>query len=152
MNGYSPIYCIFYYTEEGKIKIFAGGKFFAGSGKNNASGFKNISSVGNCKGFTCVLFNKKLKADLAIPDDFYQKAKDGEWTLDYQAKLAQDFYQDKNGNNRTAFEVVANNVQFVESKRDGASAPMADVPASFSNAGANEFVEIDNNSDDDLPF
>ena len=28
MNGYSPIYCIFYYTEEGKIKIFAGGKFF----------------------------------------------------------------------------------------------------------------------------
>ena len=26
-------------------------------------------------------------------------------------------YQDKDGNNRTAFEVVANNVQFVESKR-----------------------------------
>ena len=26
-------------------------------------------------------------------------------------------YQDKNGNNRTAFEIVANNVQFVESKR-----------------------------------
>ena len=30
-------------------------------------------------------------------------------------------YTDKNGNNRTAFEVVANNVQFVESKRDGAA-------------------------------
>ena len=26
-------------------------------------------------------------------------------------------YQDKDGNNRTAFEVVANNVQFIESKR-----------------------------------
>ena len=26
-------------------------------------------------------------------------------------------YQDKDGNNRTAFEVVAKNVQFVESKR-----------------------------------
>ena len=26
-------------------------------------------------------------------------------------------YQDKEGNNRTAFEVVANNVQFIESKR-----------------------------------
>lgn len=31
-------------------------------------------------------------------------------------------YTDKNGNNRTAFEVVANNIQFVESKRDSASA------------------------------
>ena len=39
-------------------------------------------------------------------------------------------YQDKNGNNRTAFEVVANNVQFVESKRDGVSGDAA--PASFS--------------------
>ena len=28
-------------------------------------------------------------------------------------------YQDKEGNNRTAFEVVANNVHFAESKRDG---------------------------------
>ena len=36
-------------------------------------------------------------------------------------------YQDKNGNNRTAFEVMANNVQFVESKRDGAAA--TDAPA-----------------------
>jgi single-strand DNA-binding protein len=26
-------------------------------------------------------------------------------------------YQDKDGNNRTAFEVIANNVQFIESKR-----------------------------------
>lgn len=33
-------------------------------------------------------------------------------------------YTDKNGNNRTAFEVVANNIQFVESKRDSASAAM----------------------------
>ena len=29
-------------------------------------------------------------------------------------------YQDKDGNNRVAFEVVANNVQFAESKRDSA--------------------------------
>ena len=62
-------------------------------------------------------------------------------------------YVDKEtGKNRTAFEVVANNVQFVESKRDGASAPMADVPASFSNAGANEFTDLSGEADDDLPF
>jgi single-strand DNA-binding protein len=60
-------------------------------------------------------------------------------------------YQDKNGNNRTAFEVVANNVQFVESKRDGA-APSSSEPASFSNAGANDFADLGDVTDDDLPF
>ncbi len=57
-------------------------------------------------------------------------------------------YQDKNGNNRTAFEVIANNVQFVESKRD--SAPGTET-ASFSNADVNDFAEVDA-TDDDLPF
>ncbi|MBR4073473.1 MAG: single-stranded DNA-binding protein [Clostridia bacterium] len=60
-------------------------------------------------------------------------------------------YVDKNGNNRTAFEVVANNVQFVESKRDGVAAPGADEPASFSNVDANDFTEI-GAADEDLPF
>ena len=60
-------------------------------------------------------------------------------------------YQDKNGNNRTAFEVVANNVQFVESKRDP-SAPMAGESASFSNADENDFAELGGATDDDLPF
>ena len=58
-------------------------------------------------------------------------------------------YVDKEtGKNRTAFEVIANNVQFVESKRDNGG----DGAPSFSNAGANEFVEIENTSDDDLSF
>lgn len=60
-------------------------------------------------------------------------------------------YTDKEGKNRTVFEVVANNVQFVESKREGGAA-VNEAPASFSNASPNEFVEIDNGSDDDLPF
>lgn len=59
-------------------------------------------------------------------------------------------YVDKDGKNRTIFEVIANNVQFVESKRD--SAPAGDVPASFSNASVNEFTEVAGESDDDLPF
>ena len=59
-------------------------------------------------------------------------------------------YQDKNGNNSTAFEVVANNVQFVESKRDGGVSG-SDEPASFSNADASDFAEI-GGMDDDLPF
>jgi len=60
-------------------------------------------------------------------------------------------YTDKNGNNRTAFEVVANNVQFVESKRDGAAAG-GNEGVSFSNADVNDFAEIDDVSDSDLPF
>ena len=65
-------------------------------------------------------------------------------------------YQDKDGNNRTAFEVVANNVSFVGPKRDndgsGFSAPVAEpaVPQSFSNTDSGDFTEIA--SDDDLPF
>ncbi len=58
-------------------------------------------------------------------------------------------YQDKDGNNRTAFEVVANNVQFVESKRDSSSAAPA---TSFSNADANDFADLGDAADDDLPF
>ena len=55
-------------------------------------------------------------------------------------------YQDKDGNNRTAFEVIANNVQFMESKKsdDNSSAPQ-----SFSNASANDFVNI---AGEDMPF
>ncbi|MBQ7045405.1 MAG: single-stranded DNA-binding protein [Clostridia bacterium] len=58
-------------------------------------------------------------------------------------------YVDKDtGKNRTAFEVIANNVQFVESKRDSA-APVAE-PAAFSNNIDGDFSEIA--GDDDLPF
>lgn len=61
-------------------------------------------------------------------------------------------YQDKNGNNRTAFEVIANNVQFVESKRDSSAPSDSGEPASFSNAGANDFADLGDATDDDLPF
>ena len=59
-------------------------------------------------------------------------------------------YIDKEtGKNRTAFEVIANNVQFVESKRDGASS--SDVAAGFSNAAAGDFTAMADDNDD-LPF
>ena len=61
-------------------------------------------------------------------------------------------YQDKNGNTRTAFEVIANNVQFVESKRDSSAPSDSGEPASFSNAGANDFADLGDATDDDLPF
>ena len=61
-------------------------------------------------------------------------------------------YTDKNGNNRTAFEVVADNIQFVESKRDSAPAGNSEPAQSYSNAGSNDFADLGDMSDDDLPF
>ena len=57
-------------------------------------------------------------------------------------------YQDKEGKNRTAHEVVASNVQFADfkSNQQGDSAAPA-----FSNAEESDFTEISGN-DDDLPF
>lgn len=68
-------------------------------------------------------------------------------------------YVDKNGNNRTAFEVVADNISFVESKAAsgnaspapmGAAAPARETAPSYSSGNVDDFQEID--TDDDLPF
>ena len=56
-------------------------------------------------------------------------------------------YTDKNGNNRTAFEVVANNVQFVGGKKQEQTE--TDPLASFSQK-VDTFQEVDDESD--LPF
>lgn len=63
-------------------------------------------------------------------------------------------YQDREGKNRTAFEVVASNVQFADfARRDGgeSAAATAATPPSFSNADEGDFASIDD-MDDDLPF
>ncbi len=48
-------------------------------------------------GTWCVLFNKDLKNTLGIDDDFYQKAKDGTWTLDYFMEICKDVTQEHDG-------------------------------------------------------
>lgn len=62
-------------------------------------------------------------------------------------------YTDKDGNNRTAFEVVANRVHFAE-KRDASAAPARQEQAapapSFSNTAADDFSSLP--GDDELPF
>lgn len=59
-------------------------------------------------------------------------------------------YQDKDGNNRVAFEVIAKNVQFVESKKASADAsPASDLSQQVDNNA--DFVQVDI-EDGDLPF
>lgn len=73
-----------------------------------------------------------------------------------EGSLRMNKFTDKDGNNRTTYEVVVNNAHFVENKRDGGNAgftPAADIqsaPESFSNSDSGDFAEIA--SDDDLPF
>lgn len=68
-------------------------------------------------------------------------------------------YVDKNGNNRTAFEVVVDNASFVESKSSSQASnvpPMgsgyspSEPAPTYSSGSADDFQEID--TDDDLPF
>lgn len=61
-------------------------------------------------------------------------------------KLTTRKYQDKDGNNRTAFEVVCDTVEILDSKSDGGN---YDAP-SFAKDNAPQFEEL--KTDDDLPF
>ena len=71
-----------------------------------------------------------------------------------QGSLQSRSYTDKDGNKRTAYEVVADNVFFAESKNaSGMSAysqAYNEAPPVFSAAGSGDFEEIV--GDDDMPF
>lgn len=62
-------------------------------------------------------------------------------------------YEDKNGNRRTAYEVVADNIHFAESKASGGAGKTSFTPAAENvdiKDGPDDFAVID--SDEDLPF
>lgn len=58
-------------------------------------------------------------------------------------------YEDKNGNARVAFEVIANKAHFLEKKRDNDE--QANFTPSYQNADTSDFSEI-GTDDEDLPF
>ena len=55
-------------------------------------------------GTWCVLFNKNLKNDLGISEDFYQMAKDGTWNLDRFIEICQGVTIDLNGDGQDEFD------------------------------------------------
>ncbi|MDQ5984071.1 MAG: Single-stranded DNA-binding protein [Eubacteriales bacterium SKADARSKE-1] len=78
-----------------------------------------------------------------------------------QGSIQTRTYQDKDGNKRKAFEVVADNVHFAESKRDNSSnseraesdsfeSHSSITPSSFEVGSPDDFKELP--TDDDLPF
>ena len=73
-----------------------------------------------------------------------------------QGTLQSRSYEDKNGQKRTAYEVVADNISFCGSKAEsGTGAPAGNMPgaapaASYSNSIPDDFSQVVD--DDDLPF
>ena len=76
-------------------------------------------------------------------------------------RLQSRSYQDKNGNNRTAIEIVANNANFVGSKGSGNSGspapqeyarPAAVEAAPSYSVGSNEDFSVIDADSEDLPF
>ena len=63
-------------------------------------------------------------------------------------KLTTRKYQDKNGNNRTAFEVVCDTVEILDSKAQGEA--QAYMPDAYKMGAEPNFEPV--NVDDDLPF
>ena len=62
-------------------------------------------------------------------------------------------WMDDDGKNRTAFEVLANNIQFVESKKaQGVDIENDEAPAPSYSASSSGFSEVAITADDDLSF
>ena len=67
-----------------------------------------------------------------------------------QGSIQTRSYEDKQGNKRTAVEVVADNVSFCGSKSDNGNNAVNNTPA-FENASQGDFESIEDD-DDSLPF
>lgn len=69
-----------------------------------------------------------------------------------QGSIQTRSYEDKNGNKRTATEIVASNVSFCGSKAESGTAGnrVGGAPAAYQNAGSEDFSELA--GEDDLPF
>lgn len=69
-------------------------------------------------------------------------------------KLTTRKYQDNGGNNRTAYEVVADTVELMDSKNDaqgaGTASPNGYIPEAYTKPQGAEYEPVD--ASDDLPF
>jgi len=114
---------------------------FSKSGEERQTDFINIVAWRNTAEFICKYFKKGQM--IAIEGSIQTRS-----------------YQDKDGNKRKAFEVVASNVYFTESKKDGnysssepsvKSTPKSNMEFTpYASGEDDDFQTIE--SDDDLPF
>ncbi len=111
---------------------------FAKTGEDRQTDFIDIVAWRNTAEFVCRYFKKGQL--IAI-----------------EGSIQTRIYQDKEGNKRKVFEVVANNVQFIESKKEIGNNEISEKPiaesvdlSAYSSGNDDDFQTIE--SDDDLPF
>ena len=105
---------------------------FTKAGEERQADFINIVAWNKSAEFICRYFTKGQRIGI-------------------EGSLRMNRFTDKEGNNRTTYEVVVNNAHFVESKREGASNMGAEpVAPAYSNGSNSDFTEIA--GDDDIPF
>lgn len=113
------------------------------SGEERQSDFINIVAWRQTAEFICRYFTKGQRIGI-------------------EGSLRMNRFTDKDGNNRTSYEVVVNNAHFVENKREngnGENLPSETENASqnensassYTNAGYEDFAEVASD-DGDLPF
>ncbi len=69
-----------------------------------------------------------------------------------QGSLQSRSYEDKNGNKRVAYEIIADQVSFCGSKAESGTGSYDSVsPSSYNNSSADDFASVVGD-DDDLPF
>ncbi len=106
------------------------------SGQEKVTDFINVVAWRNTAEFICKYFKKGQM--IAIEGSIQTRS-----------------YQDNDGNNRKAFEVVASGVDFVGSKSDNESSGEADQGTTLSGVRApkqKSFTDYSNDDDGDLPF
>lgn len=74
----------------------------------------------------------------------------GQRVIISQARIRVDPYTDKDGNKRTRFEVVADEVEFADSRRAPEDRPAGSAAADYMTSGG--FEELDEGDDSELPF
>lgn len=74
-----------------------------------------------------------------------------------EGEIQTRMFEDKNGNKRKATEIVVSNVSFCGSKSEGSSRNNVDInpendPLNYVQNNLNQFEDLGNADDDDLPF
>lgn len=102
------------------------------SGEEKQTDFINIVAWRQSAEFICRYFTKGQR-------------------IGVEGSLRMNKFTDKDGNNRTTYEVVVSNAHFVESKKESGSEPAtASQPVTYTNTNDADFEEI--GTDSDLPF
>ena len=78
--------------------------------------------------------------------DYIEKYASKGTQIAVEGKMQSRKWQDKEGNNRTSWEVQVDNVQIVNSKRDGAA------PAGQNYSAPSGFTEVEPLDEGELPF